>query len=277
MDAFGAAAVLGPPALIFHKTVTKPGCAASNDKVPDGIMRKYFAVLLITSAMQAQADCHVQSAATHPHLVELYTSEGCSSCPPADAWLRALPGAAVALAFHVDYWDALGWRDRFASARFTARQHEQASRERTTAVYTPQVVVDGRTWKDWYRNSALPGPQQSRVALTMAAVPAGASLQVHVDGTAVGAFAPDFYQTYVALSENGLTSSVESGENTGKRLRHDHVVRAWAGPLPWAGADVRLDVPADLDVTKATLIAFTQDRLSGDVAQVVRLPLAQCR
>lgn len=229
-------------------------------------------------AAQAQADCRVQSAATHPHLVELYTSEGCSSCPPADTWLRSLSGnAAVALAFHVDYWDELGWRDRFSNARFTERQQEQARRERAASVYTPQVVLDGRAWRDWYRGSALSGPTQSRMALTMTAAPAGSALQVHLDGTAIAEFAPDFYQTYVALSEDGLSSKVAAGENSGKLLRHEHVVRVWAGPLPWANADVHLEIPENIDAGKSTLIAFTQDRHDGAIAQVLSIPLARCR
>ena len=224
----------------------------------------------------AMADCRVQSAPTHPHLVELYTSEGCSSCPPADAWLRNVPGA-VALAFHVDYWDALGWRDRFASARFTARQQEQAARERYPSVYTPQVVLDGRTWQDWYRGSALDGPQASRFALTLAVAPANATLRVHVEGAALDDFATDTYSTYIALSEDDLSSNVARGENRGRQLRHEHVVRAWSGPLPWAGADVQIDVPTDVDTAKSTLVAFTQDRRGGDIAQVLSLPLARCR
>jgi len=81
-------------------------------------------------------------------LLELYTSEGCDSCPPADRWLSGLelgtpPLRAVALAFHVDYWDRLGWRDRFGSAVFTERQHEQQSRRHAAFVYTPQVLLQG--------------------------------------------------------------------------------------------------------------------------------------
>ena len=86
-----------------------------------------------------------------PPVVELYTSEGCNSCPPADRWLSKLkadPGV-VALAFHVDYWDRLGWKDRFASAAFTARQAEQQASNGARFSYTPQVVVDGQDRKDW--------------------------------------------------------------------------------------------------------------------------------
>ena len=84
-------------------------------------------------------------------MVELYTSEGCNSCPPADRWLSTLKAdpAVVALAFHVDYWDRLGWKDRFASAAFTARQAAQQATNGARFSYTPQVVVDGRDRNDW--------------------------------------------------------------------------------------------------------------------------------
>src|SRR6266446_1916594 len=97
---------------------------------------------------QAAQSCSARSGATVTPVIELYTSEGCNSCPPADRWLSALdlgapPARAVALAFHVDYWDRLGWRDRFGSAVFTERQHEQKSRRHAAFVYTPQVLLQG--------------------------------------------------------------------------------------------------------------------------------------
>src|ERR671939_881093 len=100
---------------------------------------------LLAPIAQAQ-DCRAESGAQVPVVVELYTSEGCNSCPPADRWLSALTAhpEAVALAYHVDYWDRLGWKDRFASPAFTRRQYEQLAHNGARFAYTPQIVIDGR-------------------------------------------------------------------------------------------------------------------------------------
>ena len=223
-----------------------------------------------TAALAAPAaghECAAADGAMRPRLVELYTSEGCSSCPPADAWLRRLPsGKFAALAFHVDYWDALGWPDRFADARFTRRQEEQAHREGGSGIYTPQLVLDGRSWSGWQRD----GAGQS------APPPASASMRVTVDGetalrvrveTKPDGDGQSAFRNYVALTEDGLATQVRAGENQGALLRHDHVVRAFAGPLPLA-ATVDLRLPGDADPARTTLVAFAQ-RTDGAVAQVV--------
>lgn len=228
-----------------------------------------LAALTLMTTAGARADCAAQAGGARPRLVELYTSEGCSSCPPADRWLRGIAhdGADAALAFHVDYWDSLGWRDRFADARFTARQQQQAAWDGGTGIYTPQVVIDGRTRPGWYRGS----PQA-------AAADATASLQMQVEGDAplrirlAAEFAPGAdasgFRNFVALTEDALTSDVRAGENRGVLLRHDHVVRAFAGPLPLRG-EAELSVPAGLDRGKARLVAFTQRRSDGALAQVL--------
>lgn len=102
-------------------------------------------IALVSASAFAEAACVATSAAQAPALVELYTSEGCNSCPPADRWLSRLPrdGSVIPLAFHVDYWDYLGWRDRFASAQFSERQRQQLSVNGSRFPYTPQVVVNG--------------------------------------------------------------------------------------------------------------------------------------
>jgi hypothetical protein len=183
----------------------------------------------------------------------------------------------VALAFHVDYWDSLGWRDRFADARYSDRQRQQARRDLSRSVYTPQVVLDGRSWQDWYRGADFPAAERSRLAIKIGVVRAASSLQLHLEGTVPDGVDIGAYRIFVALTEDGLSSKVRAGENRGVTLRHDHVVRNMVGPLPALGADVRIDMPADADVSKSTLVAFAQDPHSGDVAQVLSLPLVQCR
>lgn len=117
----------------------------------------------------AAATCSATSGATRNRLIELYTSEGCSSCPPADRWLSQLPRdfGVVPLAFHVDYWDRLGWKDRFAQAAFSQRQRD---RNRGFGwVYTPQLMLDGEDFRSWHRG--LPArsnpPAQASLSLTL--------------------------------------------------------------------------------------------------------------
>jgi hypothetical protein len=105
--------------------------------------------------------CENHSSATRVQLVELYTSEGCSSCPPADSWLHALvPNVlsaeeVVPLAFHVDYWDRLGWRDRFASPVYTGRQSEYSKVSGSSFIFTPQVILAGRNYASWSNSNRV--------------------------------------------------------------------------------------------------------------------------
>jgi hypothetical protein len=220
----------------------------------------------------AHAECSARAGAERPRLVELYTSEGCSSCPPADTWLRGIPARSnlVALAFHVDYWDSLGWRDRFADSRYTARQQQQAARDGSSTTFTPQVVLDGRNWIGWYRGSPAAPATAANAAMRVDATP-GNVLRVRMattfEATADGAG----FRNYLALTENGLGSEVRAGENRGAHLRHDHVVRAFAGPLPLV-AETQVALPPDLDRAQARLVAFTQ-RSDGTVAQVLECAL----
>lgn len=153
--------------------------------------------LLVAGAFPAiapAAPCRAQSGPGQTALIELYTSEGCSSCPPADRWLAdlaaepTLNGKAVLLALHVDYWDNLGWRDRFAQPDFSARQRNLVAAQGSTTVFTPQVLVNGRTALDWGRDAAF----RQRIAainarsavadLTLEIIPAFESWRVQVQG-----------------------------------------------------------------------------------------------
>ena len=176
--------------------------------------------------------CSARSAATVPPVVELYTSEGCDSCPPADRWLSKLKADpnVVALAFHVDYWDRLGWKDRFASAAFTARQAEQQASNGARFSYTPQVVVDGQDRKDW------PG-----IATSLAADRPAAPVEVLLarDGdrvtatVAATARSPKRLAAYWAVTEQGHSTAVKAGENRGVTLQHDFVVRDYQTVPAW--------------------------------------------
>jgi hypothetical protein len=182
----------------------------------------------IAASAQTQA-CMARSAAGVTPLVELYTSEGCNSCPPADRWVSTLVAhpEVVALAFHVDYWDRLGWKDRFASPAFTRRQYEQLAHNGARFAYTPQLVIDGRD-------------QQGGPRLVLANRPAAAvTIELARDGDRVvanvsaGAAAPARLAAYWAVTESRHRTAVKAGENEGVTLEHDFVVRDYRAVAEW--------------------------------------------
>ncbi|MGA9423306.1 MAG: DUF1223 domain-containing protein [Rhodanobacteraceae bacterium] len=227
-----------------------------------------------TAVLAAQEACVKHSGARRAHLVELYTSEGCSSCPPADRWLSRIADSAeiIPLGFHVDYWDSSRWHDRFSDARFTARQRDLAGRSGSGVVYTPEVALDGREWQGWSHQPLPAEGPNAFTRLTLHADP-GKSLHLSLD---VGGSPDSGARAYFALTQSGLTSRVEGGENRGATLHHDHVVRAFAGPLPLAHAAADLALPVDLDRRNANIVAFVQNPASGIVDQVVQLPMSAC-
>ena len=177
--------------------------------------------VMATHAVAAPPLCQAASTATAPLVVELYTSEGCSSCPPADRWLSTLKGRpdVLAQAFHVNYWDRLGWPDRFASPEFTLRQHALAQQAGSRQVYTPQVVAAGRDWTRWPQ---LPAASASPVSLTLTRDSDTVTAQIAVStgtGPSLGG--------YWAVLEDRHVSAVRAGENAGATLHHDHVVRLY--------------------------------------------------
>jgi len=161
-------------------------------------------------------------------LVELYTSEGCSSCPPADRWLSKLNSSDklwdnfVPVAFHVDYWDYIGWKDRFASKAYSQRQRRYAKEQGERTVYTPGVRIGGQEFRSWRHAKKLERLDKgSKVGVL--------TLDVKTDGTFVASF--DAHENtqkvtnlHVALLGMELLTKVERGENRGKQLEHDFVV-----------------------------------------------------
>ena len=175
-------------------------------------------------SVASAASCQAVSGARVPTVVELYTSEGCSSCPPADRWLSALKGRAdvIPLAYHVDYWDSLGWKDRFGQAQFAQRQSSSMRTTGARFAYTPQVVIDGRDAPRWtmLAPSALAARGTPAVALKLA--DDGARLELTVTP---GPGAPSRMAGYVAVVDDGMQTEVGGGENRGVLLHHDGVVR----------------------------------------------------
>src|SRR5438552_11447706 len=192
-----------------------------------------FAVSIITSYLLAGQPGSTppattfESGDTQSSLIELFTSEGCSSCPPAEKWLSALKSSsdlwkkAVPVAFHVDYWDRLGWRDRFAKPEFTSRQQRYAAAWRGDSVYTPGFVVNGREWRDWFGNRTLSRERPAKAGNLRVTL----SNEIHLTDVFTredSRTSP--LQLHVALLGSNLESDVKRGENSGRKLRHDFVV-----------------------------------------------------
>lgn len=194
-------------------------------------------ILLLASLLAlpayASGPIIVSSGATQTAVVELYTSEGCNSCPPADRWLSRLvetPQAnadVLALSFHVDYWDYLGWKDRFSSADFTSRQRQLGANNRQRTIYTPEFFVNGmeargsNTVLDKIRQ-ANATPAEFRIQLAVTRDQTGLLFDLQApDGSRLADPAHLRYLVY----ENNLSTDVKRGENAGKTLRHQRVVR----------------------------------------------------
>ena len=252
------------------------------------------AAVLLAAAILASppggAACSGRSGGETVPLVELYTSEGCNSCPPADRWLSATfpPGeprpAAIALAFHVDYWDGLGWKDRFATAASGDRQRDAARANRGTFVYTPQVLLQGREFPEWrsVRAGAALAAIRARPALADIAVDARlqpASIAVEVRARVAQPARLEGARVGVALVDSGLVSQVEAGENAGVRLVHDHVVRSFATLAVDRDGETHgtltLARPAEAG-RDATIVAFVQSGRGAAVLQALAVPLEGC-
>jgi len=242
----------------------------------------------ISSAAHA-LDYSAQSPPNRVALVELYSSEGCNSCPPADQWLSELgahakPERVVPLALHVDYWDNLGWKDRFGDHRFTVRQQELAAFTGKRVVYTPEIFAGGRELRHWSTKSDF-----YAAIGKITEQPSAADIAIKLSGTAVRTFAlstkvklrqpsKDSHNAYIAVYENQLVSKVAAGENGGVTLHHDYVVRRWLGPFALKDGALQINETISLDsigtdvrADRFGIVAFVQNASSGEVLQVARL------
>jgi len=264
------------------------------------IMKTWLSLLTLCTAAgpaAAAALCSAQSGAHTVALVELYTSEGCDSCPPADRWLRSLPregitpDKAVALSLHVDYWDYIGWKDPYAKPLFTARQKEISAINKASFVYTPQVLLAGRDFRRWSGGGLAAevrriNAQPARADIALEIHDAGAG-RIEIRGSAslnaIGdkpAGKPEDRadaRLVLALYENGLSSVVQAGENKGATLQHDHVARDWGAAVA-VGGDGRVESKLAVSLagrnrSQSGAVAFVQNRRTGDVLQVLALPL----
>jgi hypothetical protein len=183
-----------------------------------------FALIFCGSVFPAMArDIVLETSSSQVRLLELFSSEGCSSCPPAETWLSNLQNSSelwksiVPVSFHVTYWDYLGWPDRFARPEYTQRQQQYAALWNSESVYTPAFVVNGEEWKGWFRGQGLAGVDTSN--------PGKLTVRINGDHVAVEFVAnqKDSYKLFLAPLGMNLSSKVGAGENSGRHLRHDFV------------------------------------------------------
>ncbi len=200
----------------------------------------FFALAGLCCAAVSASALELESNPTKTRLLELFTSEGCSSCPPAEAWLSRLKDDPrlwqdfVPLAFHVDYWDRLGWRDPFAAKAWSARQYQYSARWGSGSVYTPGFVLDGREW----RNNGVPAAGSETPGALKLSTANGDAISA-VFKPASGDRRP--LDLHVARLGFGLNINVKAGENSGRKLLHDFVVLSLETVKMNAGkADVRL-------------------------------------
>ncbi|MDX9912056.1 MAG: DUF1223 domain-containing protein [Phycisphaerales bacterium] len=223
-----------------------------------------------------------------PTLVELFTSEGCSSCPPADAYLHELArspaarsGDTILIAWHVDYWDNLGWKEPFSIPLATQRQRDYAAAmdargTEGAGVYTPQMIVNGHA--AFVGSDRVAGRGALSVARGFECASLNVSLSLSDDVATISTSLPELPPNSIVIGvlvEDGLRSKVTAGENAGRTLTHDRVARA-ASPATVAGgtATIRLDVPRGVDRSHASVVVFAQSSDMGDVIAIGSKPLS---
>jgi hypothetical protein len=247
-----------------------------------------LAIAAVAAGPVYGAACSAQSGAQAVPLVELYTSEGCSSCPPADRWLsatfaKASPRAAgIALAFHVDYWDRLGWKDRFAAPAYTERQYEEMRANGGRFVYTPQVVVQGKDFPEWQDRRAVAtltaaSTKPARAEIVLAAERDRGSIAVKATARVPSPADRKGAVLYVALRTTGSRPTSRPGKT---RVPASSTTmscgcfgrarcRTRTAEIRW---DVTLPVPAEAG-NASTIVAFVQNARAGDVLQALALPV----
>lgn len=253
------------------------------------LIKTSIATSLILCALQPAyaAECSAKSGLVTVPLLELYTSEGCSSCPPADKWLGGLKqdtSKFTPLAFHVDYWDYIGWKDKFSKAEYSDRQRKTAAFGGSGYVYTPQFVMNGRDFRGWDNsrlNEAVEKSQNiaSRANLTLNAVTeANGDITLKANAQAVKPGDAKNSDVFIALYENKLVSQVKAGENSGSTLKHDYVVREFFGAYQISNQN---EFSKNFTLNSAWknrdggAVIFVQNSQTGEILQSLALPFCK--
>ncbi len=186
-------------------------------------MQNLWLVVLVT-LVSAHAETDLQSGPQKVSLLELYTSEGCSSCPPAETWLTRLTTDGrlwkeiVPVAFHVDYWDDLGWKDRYARRDYSARQRSYSAAWGTGSVYTPGFAFNGREWKGWFGGTPLPNPDDRSPGTLEVKIGNGTARIMYSEKSG-----PKEIEAHIVPLAMEVSSDVSAGENRGRKLAHSFV------------------------------------------------------
>jgi hypothetical protein len=242
---------------------------------------KIVTAFVLLASKAAFADCEVKTSKHRP-LIELFTSEGCSSCPPADRWLSAQIDSikshqVTALAWHVDYWNDLGWKDPFSTAFASERQRTIAKRA-AAQVYTPGVFRNGLELRGWSSvdligaaNSAQPPPTMTlRTSVTASSVQVTVSTDVEPNSPEAGATSKS--KLWVGTQRMQQEIKVPRGENAGRSLRHDFIVTDFK-VLPLLASKQAVDF--ELAQGQAAVFAFLEHE-NGEIVQSAQLLLDQC-
>lgn len=222
-----------------------------------------FAVLMTVFATSATAQ-------QNKPVVELFTSQGCSSCPPADALLTDLAGRddVIALALHVDYWDYIGWRDIFGDAAYTQRQQAYARAAGATTVYTPQMVIGGRDHvvgtKPMQVMDLISQHKRTSAQIALAVQKSGQTLRISATKPA-GRVEPMVVQLVRYKPEEVV--AIERGENAGRSIKYSNIVRSWQNIALWDGS-TDLNIAAQAPGSDAIVVIVQQDAHGPIIAAV---------
>lgn len=240
------------------------------------------------SAAQTAPNLDPESATSHPVVVELFTSQGCYSCPPADHLLSRLGrengGRVVPLAFHVDFWNSGGWRDPFSSAAWSSRQKSYTTALHLKSGYTPQAVVQGvaeMVGSDEERLLAAIASAAERPAadLSLALEPAESEVTARVRIAIPPTLAGRRWDLMLAVYETGLVTAVERGENKGRELHNDYVVRSLRrerlGKDDFSDVSSKLPLERDWERSRVGVVAFLQDPKSLEIGGVAAQSLGE--
>lgn len=255
-------------------------------------IKTLLALSLINLAIEPAiaVECSAKSGVQTVPLLELYTSEGCSSCTPADKWMSGIKTDKVTpLAFHVDYWDYIGWKDKFSKTKYSDRQRKTAAFGNADFVYTPQFVMNGRDFKGW-DNSRLKAQIESsqnttsRANISISAVTeANGDITLKTSVQAVKLSDAKTSDVFVAIYETKLDSQVKAGENSGSTLRHDYVVREFFGAYQLSNLNefsksftLKLDWKRrGYNFENMGAVIFVQNSQTGEILQSLALPFCK--